>query len=62
MMCSEAVEHGALADPANCSFNRNQAIHMAITRAEVTVRQAPVSFVHPFIELSGMKQLEIACL
>jgi hypothetical protein len=55
MMGNEAVEHGALACPANCSFNRNQAIHMAITRAEITVRQAPASFVHPFIQFSGTK-------
>jgi hypothetical protein len=35
---------------------------MAITRAEVTVGQAPISFVDPFFKFSGKKQLEIAWL
>jgi hypothetical protein len=48
------MDHCALASPANRSFNHKQAIHMAITRAEVTVRQAAMSFVRPFIQFSGM--------
>jgi len=54
---AEAVNHGPLAGAADSSVDCNQAIHMAIPGAQVTSLEVMKRLVHPFVELTGSKEL-----
>jgi hypothetical protein len=54
---AEAVNHGPLAGAADSSVDCKQAIHMAIPGAQVTSLEVMKRLVHPFVELTGSKEL-----